>query len=135
MVGLDDHGHGEAMTSNLAPIVRDQLRAPGGEYIRIIVADSADSICAACAYQEGRLCRMQAKVDAIEARHARALGIAPDEVLRWGELLDRVRELVAPDDLDHLCAGCPWLSAGMCKQALVRRGAEPAQRRGEASAA
>lgn len=121
-------GYGPMMVANFARVVREQLRAPGGEDVRIRVTSTADVICAACPFREGQGCLMQERIDSMDAAHATALGVAPGQVIRWGDCLDRVRRRVEPDDLDTLCKGCPWLPLGMCKDGVARlREREPSR--------
>jgi len=48
------------------------------------------------------------------------LGIGAGETAYWGEILERIREHVAPGDLDSICGNCPWLPLGHCKDGLRR---------------
>ena len=124
--GIRAFGHGDAMISNMARIVREQLRAPGGEAVMVTIADSADSFCAPCAYRVGRDCRMQGRALRIDAAHGETLGIAPGDRMAWGALLGRVRDRVAADDLDIICEGCPWLPFDVCKRGVSRLRDRPA---------
>ncbi|MHC4341768.1 MAG: DUF1284 domain-containing protein, partial [Planctomycetota bacterium] len=48
------------------------------------------------------------------------LGIESGETILWGEILERIRRSVAPEDLDSICGSCPWLPMGHCKAGLRR---------------
>lgn len=126
-VGFEGRGYDDAFTANMGHIVCGQLRAAGGEAVVVHITEIADSICAPCPRRLGLGCRDQDKIDALDAAHGAALDLRPGDRLTWGKCLERVRERVAPDDLDVLCRGCSWLSGGMCKAAVARLGAETKQ--------
>jgi hypothetical protein len=119
-LGFDGHGYAPVFTANLNRIVHGQLRAPGGEDLLVRITGDADAICAPCPKRIGLGCQAQTVIDALDRRHGEALGLAPGDKLRWGQCLDKVRARVGPEDLDHLCSGCSWLGAGICKAAVAR---------------
>jgi len=123
--GFAGRGYSDAFTANMAAIVDARLRARGGDAVAIEITDSSDPICAPCPHRRGAGCTRQAKIDALDARHAAALGLAPGDVLTWGAAQERIAARVAPDDLDRLCAGCQWLPLGLCKAAVARLRAGP----------
>lgn len=123
--GFAGHGYSDAFTANMARIVDGRLRASGGDAVRIAVTDAADAICGPCPERRGTGCVKQARIDALDRRHADALGLAPGDVLTWAEAQARIAERVRPESLDRLCAGCAWLPLGLCKAAVARlRGAD-----------
>jgi hypothetical protein len=119
-IGFDGQGDDPAFTANLTKIVIRDLRGPVGERQRILITGTADSICAPCPKRRDLGCEDQVLIDRLDARHGAALGLAPGDRLDWGACLDRVRENVAPGDLDTLCAGCGELASGRCKAAVAR---------------
>ena len=118
--GFAGRGYSDGFTANMHRIVADTLRAAGGAATVIEVVGAADDICAPCPRRRGALCEAQAKIEAIDARHAMALGLRAGDRLTWGAAQARIRARVAPGDLATLCAGCQWLSAGLCEAALAR---------------
>ena len=48
------------------------------------------------------------------------LGLRDGASVRWGEIVDRIAERIAPDDLDDICGRCPWLPLGVCKRGIAR---------------
>ncbi len=119
-LGFAGAGYSDAFTANMTRIVRDGLRAPGGDETVIEVAGAADDICAPCPKRRGALCVSQEKIAALDARHAAALGLRAGARLTWGEAQDLIRRAVAPGDLGKLCDGCQWLELGLCEAALAR---------------
>jgi hypothetical protein len=118
-IGFEGEGYDDAFLANMSRVVDGQLRAPGGEDQVVRITGEADAICAPCPQRRGSGCVKQAVIDRIDARHGEILGLAPGDVTTWGDCLERARERVAPEALDHLCEGCRWLPRGMCKAALA----------------
>lgn len=117
-VGFEGKGYSDVFTANMAALI-DQLRAPSGADIRLLVVQDTDDICAPCPQRRGTLCESQAKIARLDNAHAAALSLSPGDELSWGEAEARIAARVTPDDLDQLCAGCQWLAQGMCKRALT----------------
>lgn len=118
-LGFEGKGYSPEFTANMTAIVQGRLRAPGGESARIEVTAAADDICAPCPSRRMSGCDNAAKIATLDAAHAAALGLAPGDVLSWGEALTRMRAL--PDRaLSQICAPCQWLQYGMCEAALAR---------------
>lgn len=119
-VGFAGKGYSEDFTTNMTDIVVGLLRAPGGEGAVIKVTEAADDICAPCPSRRGTGCESAARIDRLDRSHAAALGLSAGDQLTWGQALLRIKARIAPDDLDRICAGCQWLSLGLCKAALER---------------
>ncbi len=118
-LGFEGHGYSDAFTSNMARLVR-RLRRPDGAEVQISITAGADAICGPCPSRRGAGCEKQVKIDALDAAHGNALGLAAGDRLSWGEAVDRVRTHVKPGDLATLCAGCQWLELGLCEAAVER---------------
>ncbi|KEO56321.1 hypothetical protein TP2_01990 [Thioclava pacifica DSM 10166] len=118
-LGFEGKGYSEGFTANMSAIVGGRLRRPDGEDVKIEVVAAADDICAPCPSRRGALCVAQDRIARLDAAHARALEVAPGDVLRWGEALDRMAALPA-GALNEICSGCQWLAGGMCAKALDR---------------
>ena len=125
-LGFEGKGYSDAFTASMAAIVQGRLRAPGGAATLIGVTATADAICAPCPKRQGSGCIEQARIDALDAAHGAALGIAPGDQLTWGDALALIRARVMPGDLARLCVGCRWHAEGMCEAALARLHASPA---------
>lgn len=119
-LGFEGKGYSDAFTANMTAVVMGRLRAPGGEDQIIEVASAADDLCAPCPKRRGQLCTKQAKIDALDAAHARALNIKPGDRLTWGQALTRIQAHIQPGDLTTLCKGCSWRAFGMCEAAVSR---------------
>ncbi|WP_245890371.1 DUF1284 domain-containing protein [Roseovarius confluentis] len=119
-LGFQGKGYSDAFTANMARIVDDRLRAPGGNDVAIEVVGATDDICAPCPKRRGTLCTSQAKIATLDTRHAGALRLSVGTCLTWGEAKQRIKANVLPGALTQLCAGCQWLDLGLCEAALKK---------------
>ncbi|MEM7644473.1 MAG: DUF1284 domain-containing protein [Pseudomonadota bacterium] len=117
-IGFEGHGYDAPFTANMVRLVMGILRAPSGLDEEILITKQADAICAPCPNRVGLGCEFHSKISMLDENHAKALDLSAGLQLTWGDALERVKQRVEPDDLDHLCAGCRWLESGMCKKAL-----------------
>ena len=117
-IGWQGRGYSPDFTRNMNRIVQGRLRAdPTTE---VVFTAGADAICGPCPSRRGTGCAAQDRIDALDRRHAEALGIAPGARMGWAEAQSRAVSRLVPDDLDRICAGCQWLELGLCKDALAR---------------
>ncbi|MCV6585863.1 MAG: DUF1284 domain-containing protein [Marinibacterium sp.] len=124
-IGFQGKGYSDAFTANMTRIVVDRLRAPSGASELIEVTGATDDICTPCPHRRGQLCESQAKISALDARHAAALRLIPGEQLTWGDAQERIRAHVPPGALSQICCDCQWLAYGMCETALAALHAAP----------
>lgn len=117
-LGFQGKGYSDGFTANMAAIVDECLRAPGGDDTLIEVVGATDDICTPCPKRRGALCESQDKIARLDARHARALGLFVGNTITWGEAKRRMVKRVPPGALTGLCAGCQWLDLGLCETAL-----------------
>lgn len=118
-LGYQGKGYSDTFTDNMTRLVTDGLKAPEGDDTPLLIVSAADAICAPCPHRQGWLCEKQSQIEALDRRHARALGIEAGNRLTWAEAKDRIRTKVAPGDLTDLCQGCRWLPLGLCEGALA----------------
>lgn len=116
-LGFQGKGYSDTFTANMARIV-DRLRAPDGDVVEIEVTHQADHICAPCPHRRGTGCDKSAKITALDARHATALGLRDGDRLTWGDAQARIVDRVPEGALAQLCAGCQWHALGLCERAL-----------------
>ena len=91
----------------------------------VTVLDEPDALCAACPNLKENGCTLGGpeaeRGIAVQDRDVmRRLGLVAGAPVQWGEILERIREHVAPDDLDSICGTCPWLPLGHCRDGLAR---------------
>ena len=116
--GFVGKGYSPEFVANMTRVV-DSL----GGNAEVTVIDEPDVLCAACPNLAENGCTLHG----VRTEHGivhqdrdvmACLGIAAGETLSWDDLLARIRRSVAPDDLDAICGGCPWLPLGHCKAGL-----------------
>ncbi len=83
-----------------------------------IVLDTADSICQPCPNRQGLRCATEEKVLALDANHAKILGVSGGEQLSWGEALDKIATKMTLEDFHRVCAPCGWKELGVCEKTL-----------------
>lgn len=91
----------------------------------VTVLDEPDSLCAACPNLKERGCTLHGEgtergIVAQDRDVLARLGLRAGETATWGEILNRIRASVGPDDLGDICGTCPWLPLGHCRDGLAR---------------
>jgi len=115
--GFRGMGYSEGFVASLAGIVARLRDEPG---VRVRVRVGADAVCRACPSLSLSGCmRYGESVLRQDARVAEVLGVESGDEMDWHDLRARVRERVAPEDLQHLCGGCPWLPYGVCAEGIA----------------
>ena len=115
--GFRGMGYSDGFVASLAAIVARLRDEPG---VRVRVRVGADAVCRACpSLSLGGCTRYGQSVVRQDARVAEVLGVRSGDEMDWDALRARVRERVAPDDLNDLCGSCPWLGYGVCAEGLA----------------
>ena len=125
VLGFVGKGYSPGFVANMRMVVGSL-----GEAAEVLVVDGPDAICAACPKLGTGGCALHGEdtEPAIVAQDHEVmdrLGIGVGEAVLWGEIRERIRDQVAPDDLDTICGACPWASLGHCKDGLRRLRAQP----------
>lgn len=126
--GFVGKGYSPEFVANMKRIVGGL----GGRTEVTVVAEP-DSLCSACPNLKTSGCTLHGEgtekgIVKQDKDVLQRLGLKANETVTWGEILDRIRMSVAPDDLDEICGTCPWLPLGHCKAGLSRLRAAPAPR-------
>ena len=117
--GFRGKGYSRAFAAGMADVV-GRLRDGRDTLVRVLLLP--DDICAPCPHLGQDACVKRPNAEVRVQRHDRRvterLGIEHGQVLPWSELKERIRQRVAPEDLDSICKGCPWLPIGYCHEGL-----------------
>jgi hypothetical protein len=121
ILGFRGLGYSAAFVANMGRTAR-RMRRPQS---RLVLLDSADSICAACPrLRAGGVCRNErssARVRAKDRAILRRLGLKAGASLSVSAAYERVRRQITPALLTgKLCAKCRWRSLGWCAEGLER---------------
>lgn len=117
-LGFRGKGYSDAFVRQMQAIV-DRLRGPGGDEVEIEAVGATDAICAPCPNRRGALCETEDRIRRIDAAHAEVLGIAPGQVLTWGEAKERLATRFSIEAHHRACEGCSWRDLRLCEAALV----------------
>lgn len=117
-LGFQGKGYSDGFTANMDAIVNGRLRADGGDQVEIEVIRHTDDICCPCPKRIDTKCQNQEGIEALDRQHLTALDLRYGQTLTWGEAEATIRRKVRPRDLNTICAGCQWLSYGLCETAL-----------------
>ncbi|MGE3154343.1 MAG: DUF1284 domain-containing protein [Nitrospiraceae bacterium] len=120
--GFRGEGYSPEFVANMAAI-HQALTQSHGSQIEVIAAP--DVICAACPHRQPTGCRANGERSEevmIEQDHVvmRRLGLNVGDRLRWGDLLDRIRNSIDGDELPAICGNCRWLRLGYCREGINR---------------
>ncbi|MGG6433273.1 DUF1284 domain-containing protein [Anoxybacillus sp. D401a] len=118
--GFQGMGYSESFVEKMSEIVA-LMRDPDMDVpIRVIAA--LDEACYACPHHGIDRCEADENsnehVLAMDRRVLNHLQLEERGVYMKSELIERTKRAVEPDDLDVLCAGCSWLSYGVCKEGI-----------------
>jgi hypothetical protein len=116
--GFVGKGYSPGFVANMTAVI-----ASLDDDAEVTVAADPDVLCAACPNLEESGCALHGEgTEEGIVRQDRdviaRLGLAEGEAYRWGEIVSRIAERVAPADLDDICGSCPWLPLGVCKVGL-----------------
>lgn len=114
-IGFQGKGYSAAFVQNYIALKKE---LQDDTQVRIVA--KTDDICSACPHQRDAQCTKEKKIQRLDARHAKALGLKEGMLYTWGTLFERVRQHVKPEDLDILCQGCVWLPFGVCQNACAK---------------
>jgi len=115
-LGFRGFGYSAAFAANMASIL-SRLDAAPETLVRVV--DGPEGICAAFPADQPGHC-LDENVVARDRRVIAGVGLQVGDVRAWGDLRRRLGEAFAPQDLDDLCATCPWLPLGYCQEGLRR---------------
>lgn len=119
--GFRGMGYSDLFAENMKKIV-DEIRDESLDF-PIQVKTSLDDACSACPHNGESICAAspfsQFHVTSMDQRVLQKLGLKAGETYLKSDLIQLTALAVQPDDLDVLCAGCSWLSYGVCKKGIA----------------
>ena len=120
--GFRGEGYSQGFTNNLAAIHRDLSGNP--DHL-VDLAEEPDAVCGACPHRAPAGCTLNGQGSELgmqaQDRHVlKLLGLNAGSVVRWRDVLDRIRVSVKGSDLPNICGQCRWLPLGYCKEGIDR---------------
>ena len=100
---------------------QEQLQDDPGHELRLVT--EPDPLCGTCPHLGAEGCELkgeghEAHMRAHDAAVLHRLGLRTGDVLRWEDLLLRVRQRIRGSDLPQICTTCPWLPLGVCQESI-----------------
>nr|WP_100402967.1 DUF1284 domain-containing protein [Bacillus sp. FJAT-42315] len=118
--GFRGMGYSKEFIETMTEIVDDIRDEQKDFMIRVVVG--FDEACFSCPNKGDTICEAsptsQQHVTTLDKNVIRHLGLGKNGVYRKSDIMRRTAERVDPEDLDFLCEGCSWLSAGVCKEGV-----------------
>jgi len=120
--GFRGEGYSPGFTDNLASIHRDLNGNPDHP---VELTEEPDAVCGACPHRAAAGCTLngmgsEAGMQAQDRHVLKLLGLKAGSVVRWRDVLDRIRASVKGSDLPSICGQCRWLPLGYCKEGIDR---------------
>ncbi|GIM46852.1 hypothetical protein DNHGIG_24010 [Collibacillus ludicampi] len=117
--GFQGMGYSPEFVKNMTEIVEEirnnQMNFP------IQVISGLDDVCDKCPNKGDGFCKaFDDHVKELDQRIMEHIGLTHGDLFDKAKLLRLTAEKVEPDDLDVLCAGCSWLSYGVCKEGIKK---------------
>jgi uncharacterized protein len=118
--GFRGEGYSPDFTNNLAAI---HHRLSGNHDHPVELVDEPDAVCGACPHRAPAGCTLNGtgSEEGMQAqdRHVlKRLGLTGGSVVRWRDVLERIRVSIRGSDLPNICGSCRWLPLGYCKEGI-----------------
>lgn len=118
--GFRGEGYSPEFTDNLAAI-HQRLAANPDQPVQVV--EEPDAICGACPHRAPAGCTLngqesEAGMQAQDRHVLTRLGLQAGALVRWGDVLDRIRGSVRGSDLPGICGQCRWLPLGYCAEGI-----------------
>ncbi len=120
--GFRGEGYNQAFTVNLAGIHRRLTDDPDHP---VELVEEPDAVCGACPHRAPAGCTLNGDGSEPGMREQdrqvlARLGLKAGDVVRWRDVLDRIRSSITGNDLPAICGSCRWLPLGYCKEGIDR---------------
>jgi hypothetical protein len=120
--GFRGEGYSQGFTENLAAIHRSLNGNPGHP---VELVEEPDTVCGACPHRAPDGCSLngsgsEAGMQAQDRQVLKRLGLARGSVVRWRDVLARIRLSIKGSDLPDICGQCRWLPLGYCAEGIER---------------
>ncbi len=120
--GFQGEGYSQDFTVNLASIHR-RLNDNPDHAVELV--EEPDAVCGACPHRAPAGCTLNGDGSEPGMRDQdrqvlTRLGLQAGSLVRWRDVLDRIRGSITGDDLPDICGSCRWLPLGYCAQGIDR---------------
>ena len=120
--GFRGEGYSRDFTDNLAAIHR---RLSENHDHPVELVEEPDAVCGACPHGAPAGCTLngtgsEAGMQAQDRHVLKRLGLAAGSVVRWRDVLERIRVSITGSDLPNICGSCRWLPLGYCSEGIEK---------------
>jgi uncharacterized protein len=120
--GFRGEGYSQEFTDNLAAVHRS-LNGNPNQPVELV--EEPDRVCGACPHRAPVGCTLngsgsEAGMQAQDRNVLKRLGLSSGSMVRWRDVLDRIRVSIKGSDLPNICGSCRWLPLGYCKEGIDR---------------
>lgn len=116
LLGYRGIGYSEEYAENMSQ-VHEQLRTRPDTPIRIV--EGPDDLCSCFPENQVNHCN-ESHVCKRDSLILERLGLHSGEQLSWKDILEKIAELVMPQDIEQWCNTCSWRSLGFCEAGVER---------------
>jgi hypothetical protein len=120
--GFRGEGYSRDFTDNLAAIHASLSGTPAHP---VELVEEPDAVCGACPHRAPAGCALngngsEAGMQAQDRTVLKRLGLSGGGVVRWRDVLERIRISIKGSDLPGICGQCRWLPLGYCAEGIER---------------
>jgi hypothetical protein len=120
--GFRGEGYSRDFTDNLAAI---HTSLSGNPDHPVELVEEPDAVCGACPHRAPAGCALngngsEAGMQAQDRAVLKRLGLSGGGVVRWRDVLERIRISITGSDLPGICGQCRWLPMGYCAEGIER---------------
>jgi hypothetical protein len=113
LLGYRGMGYSADFCTNMTAIYEALRTKPDTE---VDIVEGPDDICRAYPADQNNHC--EGTVFERDREVLAKLGLTPGDKISWRTLCGKIKEDIAPEDIGHLCASCPWEPYGVCRDGV-----------------
>ncbi|MGI1692039.1 DUF1284 domain-containing protein [Thermoanaerobacter uzonensis] len=118
VLGFRGLGYDEKFVKNMDEIIRKL----NNEHDMLIKAvDSVDNICSMCPNNVNGECTEEEYPGSVKGKDRAVLeilGIGVGEVVRYKDVVDKIKENMTEEKMMNICKDCEWFSLGYCLEGI-----------------
>ncbi|HHW58267.1 MAG TPA: DUF1284 domain-containing protein [Clostridia bacterium] len=118
ILGFRGLGYDEKFVKNMDEIIRKL----NNEHDMLIKAvDSVDNICSMCPNNVNGECTEEEYPGSVKGKDRailKILGIEVGEVVRYKDVVDKIKENMTEEKMMNICKDCEWFNLGYCLEGI-----------------
>jgi hypothetical protein len=120
ILGFRGLGYDEKFVENMDKII---IKLNNEQDMLIKVVDNVDNICSMCPNNVNGECKTERFPGSVRERDRavlKILGIEVKEVIRYIDILNKIKENMTEEKMVKICKDCEWFSLGYCLEGLKK---------------